>query len=83
MPKFDSTMAKKKSTKELTKSKPFSFYGKELKQTDKKPFWKEEDPEPFKANVVPWSIQVPLYKRMLEKDSQERELRIRERADKL
>lgn len=74
----------KKSTKELTKSKPFSFYNKELKQQDAgKQNWEIEQEKPFKAGVVPWAVRVPLYKKMVEKDSQDRELRIKSRAAEL
>jgi hypothetical protein len=82
--KFDDINKPKRSSKNLTESKPFSFYGKELKQqaTDKQN-WEVEQEKPFKASVVPWAVRVPLFKKMVEKDSQDRELRIKSRAAEL
>jgi len=42
-----------------------------------------EQQKPFKATVVPHNVGIKLYKRMIEKDKQDRDLRIKSRAVEL
>lgn len=66
--------------------KPFSFYQRDVANyEEKKNFVPDlevmEDCGKFKANPVPWYCKAFLFKRMVENDAQERELRIKDYAE--
>jgi len=66
----------------LTKQneKPFSFYEREQKAPRPRSYY-EKEPEPFRANKIPFKVLVPMYKRMVDKIEHERELRIKKNAE--
>lgn len=66
----------------LTKQneKPFSFTTREKKAPKPRSYY-EKEPEPFRANKIPFKVLVPLYKRMVDKIEHERELRIKKNAE--
>lgn len=66
--------------------KPFSFYHRDVENYERKKnhvpdLEVMEDCGKFKANPVPWYCKAHLFKRMVENDAQERELRIKDYAE--